>query len=136
MLHLEIVTPEQKVFSDKVVDVYLPTPDGEIGVLDLHASLVTSLAPGELRYQKDGGSHSLAIGSGFAEVTDNKVIILTDMALGEAEIDEAATEAAIERAKDQLKHIEHNEQLEDFTHLQGIIAMNLAKLNLKRKRHH
>lgn len=136
MLHLEIVTPEQKVFSDKVVDVYLPTPDGEIGVLDLHTALVTSLAPGELRYQKDGGSHSLAIGSGFAEVTDNKVIILTDMALGEAEIDEAATQAAIERAQEQLKNIDHSDHLEELSHLQGVIAMNLAKLNLKRRHRH
>ena len=136
MLHLEIVTPEKKVFSDKVADVYLPGADGEIGVLDLHAALVTTLTAGELRYQKDGSSHELAIGSGFAEVSDDKIIILTDMALGEKEIDEAAAQAAIERAEEQLKNFEHNDNLEEFTHLQGLIAQNLAKLNLKRKRRH
>ena len=136
MLHLEIVTPEKISFSGKVADVYLPGADGEIGVLDLHASLVTALTAGELRYQKDGSSHELAIGSGFAEISDDKVIILTDMALGEDEIDEAATQAAIERAEEQLKTIDHNENLEDFTHLQSLIAQNLAKLNLKRKRRH
>lgn len=136
MLHLEIVTPEKKVLSEKVADVYLPGADGEIGVLDLHASLVTALASGELRYQKDGSTHELAIGSGFAEISDDKIIILTDMALGEEEIDEAATQAAIERAEEQLKNIDHNKNLEDFTHLQGLIAQNLAKLNLKRKRRH
>jgi F-type H+-transporting ATPase subunit epsilon len=134
MLHLEIVTPEKKVFSDKVTDVYLPGADGEIGVLDLHAALVTTLNAGELRYQKDGSSHELAIGSGFAEISDDKLIILTDMALGEEEIDEATTQAAIERAEEQLKTIDHNDNLEDFTQLQGLIAQNLAKLNLKRKR--
>ena len=134
MLHLEIVTPEKKVFSDKVTDVYLPGADGEIGVLDLHAALVTTLNAGELRYQKDGSSHELAIGSGFAEISDDKLIILTDMALGEEEIDEAATQVAIERAEEQLKTVDHNDNLEDFTHLQGLIAQNLAKLNLKRKR--
>ncbi|MFC4991873.1 F0F1 ATP synthase subunit epsilon [Rubritalea tangerina] len=136
MLHLEIVTPEKKVFSDKVVDVYLPGADGEIGVLDLHAALVTALAPGELRYQKDGTSHELAIGSGFAEVADDKVIILTDMALGEEEIDEAAAQAAIERAEEELKNIDHSENLEDLAHLQAVIAQNLAKIKLKRKRRH
>ena len=65
---------------------------------------------------------------------DDKLIILTDMALGEKEIDEAATQVAIERAEEQLKTIDHNDNLEDFTHLQGLIAQNLAKLNLKRKR--
>lgn len=136
MLHLEIVTPENQVFSDKVADVYLPGLDGEIGVLDLHAALVTALAPGELRYEKDGQSHALAIGSGFAEVADDKIIILTDMALGEDEIDEAAAQKAIERAEEQLKNIDHSENMEELAHIQSVIAHNLAKVNLKRKRRH
>jgi F-type H+-transporting ATPase subunit epsilon len=136
MLHLEIVTPEKKVLSEKVADVYLPAADGEIGVLDLHASLVTALAPGELRYKKDGKEHDLAIGSGFAEVSDDKITILTDMALGEEEIDEEATQAAIERAEEQLKNIDHSKDLEELANLQALIAQNLAKLNIKRKRRH
>jgi F-type H+-transporting ATPase subunit epsilon len=134
MLHLEIVTPEKKVLSEKVADVYLPAAEGEIGVLDLHAALVTALAPRELRYQKDGASHELAIGSGFAEVSDDKITILTDMALGEAEIDEAAAQAAVERAEEALKGLDHSKDLEELAHLQGVIAQNLAKINLKRKR--
>ena len=53
-LHLEIVTPEKKIFSDTVGNVYLPGADGELGILDGHAALVTALQPGELRYDKDG----------------------------------------------------------------------------------
>ena len=83
MLHLEIVTPEKKIFSDTVEDVYLPGEEGEMGVLEMHAALVTSLKAGELRYRKDGEVHELAIGSGFAEVTQEKVSVLTDMAMGE-----------------------------------------------------
>jgi F0F1-type ATP synthase epsilon subunit len=44
-LHLDIVTPEKKVFSDSVDNVYLPGADGEIGVLPMHAGLVTALQP-------------------------------------------------------------------------------------------
>ncbi|MEN9975734.1 MAG: synthase subunit epsilon, partial [Verrucomicrobiota bacterium] len=53
-LHLEIVTPEKKVFSGEVDNVYLPGEEGEIGVLPQHAGLVTALKPGELRTQHDG----------------------------------------------------------------------------------
>ena len=53
-IHLEIVTPERKVFSDIVAHVYLPGADGELGILPQHAALVTSLAPGELRYDHNG----------------------------------------------------------------------------------
>ena len=136
MLHLEIVTPEKKVFSDTVKDVYLPGADGEIGILDLHEALVTALAPGELRYLKDGEEHDMAIGSGFAEITGEKVSVLTDMALGEDEIDEQAAEEAIKAAEEAIKNADQHKDPEEFAHLQGLMAANLAKLNYKRRRRH
>jgi F-type H+-transporting ATPase subunit epsilon len=134
MLHLEIVTPEKKIFSDTVEDVYLPGEEGEMGVLEMHAALVTSLKAGELRYRKDGEVHELAIGNGFAEVNQHKVSVLTDTAAGEAEIDEAAMEAAIKSAEDALHGLSHDHDAEEVAHLQAMIAQSLAKLNLKRKR--
>ena len=133
-LHLEIVTPEKKVFSDTVEDVYLPGEDGEMGVLEMHAALVTSLQAGELRYRKDGEVYELAVGGGFAEVTQEKVSVLTDTALGEDEIDEAAVEAAIKSAEDALHGLKHDENAEEIAHLQAMIAQSMAKLKLKRKR--
>lgn len=134
MLHLEIVTPEKKIFSDTVDDVYLPGEEGELGILELHAALVTSLKAGELRYRKDGEVNELAIGNGFAEVTQEKVVVLTDTAAGEDEIDEAAMEAAIKSAEDALHGLKHDHNAEEVAHLQASIAQSLAKLNLKRKR--
>lgn len=134
-LHLEVVTPEKKVFSDTVENVYLPGEDGELGILEHHAALVTGLKPGELRYQKAGQTVSLVIGSGFAEVTDQKVVVLTDNALGEAEIDESKAEAAVHRAEEELKSLDHAEDAEEVAHLQGVIAKNLAQLRLKRRNH-
>lgn len=134
MLHLEIVTPEKKIFSDTVEDVYLPGEEGEMGVLEMHAALVTALKAGELRYRKDGEVHELAIGGGFAEVTQEKVSVLTDMAMGESEIDEAAVEAAIKSAEDALHGLKHDHDAEEVAHLQAMIAQSMAKLNLKRKR--
>ena len=133
-LHLEIVTPEKKVFSDTVEDVYLPGEDGEMGVLEMHAALVTSLQAGELRYRKGGEVYELAVGGGFAEVTQEKVSVLTDTALGEDEIDEAAVEAAIKSAEDALHGLKHDENAEEIAHLQAMIAQSMAKLKLKRKR--
>jgi F-type H+-transporting ATPase subunit epsilon len=133
MLKLEIVTPEKKIFSDTVADVYLPGADGEMGVLEMHSALVTALKPGELRYEKNGVVHELAIGSGFAEITQEKVSVLTDSAFGENEIDEAVEEAAMKRAEEQLVKVSA-EDAEAAAHLQAIIATNAARLLLKRKR--
>ena len=132
-LKLEIVTPEKKIFSDTVTDVYLPGADGEMGVLELHAALVTALQPGELRYLKDGTTQELAIGSGFAEVTQEKVSVLTDSAFGDQEIDEAAEEAAMKRAEEKLVKVSESDA-EQAAHLQDIIATTEARLKLKRKR--
>ncbi len=121
-LHLEIVTPEKKIFSDTVGNVYLPGANGEMGVLEGHAALVTAIEPGELRYEKSGQIVTLAVGNGFAEVSQQRVNVLTDMALGEDEIDEAKAEAAMRRAEEQLKGISHDQDAEEMAHLQGIIA--------------
>ncbi len=131
-LHLDIVTPEKKIFSDAVENVYLPGVDGEMGILSLHAGLVTALKPGELRYLYKGKVESLAIGSGFAEVTQTKVIVLTDSALGEAEIDEDHVQAAIKRAEEKLATIDHNLDSEEVAYLQGVIAKSAAALQFKR----
>lgn len=135
-LHLEIVTPEQKIFSDTVDNVYLPGADGEMGILPSHAGLVTALQPGELRYLREGQVVTMAIGSGFAEIAENKAIVLTDMALGESEIDESATEEAIKRAEEKLHTVEHNMNSEEVAYLQGIIAKQSAALRFKRKHMH
>jgi F-type H+-transporting ATPase subunit epsilon len=134
-LHLEIVTPEKKVFSDTVSNVYLPGADGELGILPAHGSLVTALAPGELRYEKGGVVTTLALGSGFAEVTQEQVNILTDMALGEEQIDEAAITEAMQRAEKQLLAMDHNSDAEEVAFLQATIAKSLAQLKLKRRPH-
>lgn len=132
-LQLDIVTPEKKVFSDTVDNVYLPGADGEIGVLPMHAGLVTALKAGELRYLHKGQVVIMAIGSGFAEVTQTKVIVLTDMALGEAEIDEQSAEAAIKRAQEKLANVDHSMDAEEVAYLQGIISKSTAALHFKRK---
>ncbi len=132
-LQLDIVTPERKIFSDTVENVYLPGADGEMGILPMHAGLVTALQPGELRYLRGGQVVTLAIGSGFAEVTQSKVVVLTDMALGEAEIDEAEIEEAIRRAEEELKGIDHSMNAEEVAYLEGIIGRSTAALRFKRK---
>lgn len=135
-LQLDIVTPEKKIFSDSVENVYLPGADGEMGILPQHAGLVTALKPGELRFLHKGKVEMLAIGSGFAQVTQTKVIVLTDSALGEAEIDEQHVEEAIARAQEKLATMDHNLEAEEVAHLQTLIAQSAAALHFKRGTRH
>lgn len=131
--HLAIVTPEKTIFSDTVGSVRLPGSDGEMGALEGHAALVTLIDPGELVYEKDGKMVNLAIGSGFVEVTQEQVNVLTDMAVGEEEIDEAKAEEARKRAEEQLASLGHDHDAEEMAHLQATLAKATAQLRLKRR---
>ncbi len=133
-LQLDIVTPEKKVFSEAVENVYLPGADGELGVLPMHSALVTALQPGDLRYLYNGSVHHMAIGSGFAQITQTKVVVLTDMALGEEDIDIASMEQAISRAKERLAAEEKGMDSEEIAYLHASIARAGAAINFNRRR--
>lgn len=76
---LEILTPEQKIFSGEVYGVQLPGISGLFEVLDKHAPLVSALKEGKLKVLIDKNStSSYAIQSGFVEVINNKTTVLVE----------------------------------------------------------
>src|SRR3569623_181559 len=120
-LQLDIVTPEKKILTETVDSVVLPGTEGEFGVLHMHVPLVTTLQPGELVYSKDGKTEHFAIGSGFVEVTGTSVAVLTDMAIGVADIDEKAVQEALDRAQHALEHLKDATPGEDLAATQATI---------------
>lgn len=132
-LRLEIVTPEAKTFSDDVESVVIPGIEGEMEVLPQHVPLMTQLLPGELRIIKDRQESRLAVGEGFVEITQEKVSVLTDMAVSESDIDETAAEEAVRRAEAALK----DEKLsnEEIALVNATLQKSLAQLRVKRRRH-
>jgi F-type H+-transporting ATPase subunit epsilon len=131
-LKLEIVTPEEKIYSEDVDMVTLPGSEGELGVYPNHVPVLTALKPGELRIVKDGRESSMAIGEGFVEIKGDGVSILTDMALQTEKIDIAAAEAAVARAQAAMKEDTTPEQL---VAIQASLQKALAQLHVKRRRH-
>jgi F-type H+-transporting ATPase subunit epsilon len=131
-LKLEIVTPEGRAYSDDVAMVVLPAIEGEIGIYPAHVPLMTQLLPGELRIIKDGKTTELVVGSGFIEITGERVSVLTDSALEDDKIDEAATEEAIRRAEAALK--DKTLSSEDTAEVEAALARSLAQIRFKRKR--
>jgi F-type H+-transporting ATPase subunit epsilon len=131
-LLLEIVTPEAKTFSDEVDMVVLPGVEGELGILPMHVPLMTRLLPGEVRIMQGGKETDLVVGTGFVEVSQTQVSILTDMAMSESEIDEGAAEEAVKRAEARAQDKDLNS--EEVSEIEGAIARSLAQLRFKRRR--
>ncbi len=132
MLRLEIVTPEQKTYSDDVDSVVIPGVEGELGVLPQHVPLLTQLLPGELRVLKGGEEIRLAVGEGFVEISAEKVAVLTDMAVRESDIDESAAEEAVRRAEQAMQ--ENKLSDEEYATVKASLQKSLAQIRVKRRR--
>jgi F-type H+-transporting ATPase subunit epsilon len=131
-LHLDIVTPEAKTFSEEVDMVVLPGAEGELGILPLHVPLMTRLLPGEIRITQGQKQVELVVGNGFVEVMPDKVSILTDMAMSDSEVDEQAAEEAIKRAQSALQN--KSLDAEEVAEIESALARSLAQLRFKRRR--
>ena len=77
-MHLEILTPEKKVFDGEVTIVTFPGADGSFQVMDHHAPLISLLKEGEVEYKSKEVAHAIKISGGVVEVLKNKVILLAD----------------------------------------------------------
>lgn len=78
-MHLEIVTPERKVFEGEVSVATFPGADGSFQILNNHAPLVSLLQQGVVEYQtKETARQQIQITGGVVEVLNNKAILLAD----------------------------------------------------------
>ena len=111
-MHLEIITAERQVYSDEVDMVIAPGFDGQLGILPMHAPLMTMLKPGELTVRKDGENMYVAVSGGFMEVLGNKVSVLADTCERSDEIDEQRAEQAVQRAQERLANRGSDMELE------------------------
>ena len=75
-MHLEILTPEKKIFDGDVTIVTFPGANGSFQVMDNHAPLISLLNKGKVEYKGKEGSQSVIISGGVVEVLKNKVVVL------------------------------------------------------------
>jgi F-type H+-transporting ATPase subunit epsilon len=109
-LHVELVSPEQVLYSGDGDMVVCRTTDGEIAFLTGHAQFVGSLGIGEVRVIEPGGEvvHA-AVHGGFVEVSNDRVTVLSDVAELANQIDVARAQRAVEQAELQLRDATHPE---------------------------
>jgi F-type H+-transporting ATPase subunit epsilon len=80
MLKVSVISPERVLFEGEAAAVVAPAFDGEVGILDNHAPMMTLLGKGSLRLSGAGGDKRFDIEGGFLQVVDNNVRIVTEKA--------------------------------------------------------
>jgi F-type H+-transporting ATPase subunit epsilon len=78
-IHLKVVTPRRLLVEADVEAVFLPTLEGEIGVLPGHRPLFVGIGRGKLRHRAGGSEESVRIAGGYAEVQPGRVVVLTEV---------------------------------------------------------
>ena len=74
-MKLEIISPSEIMFSGEADSVTLPGVSGKFTVLKNHASLISVLKPGEVRYSNGGLETRIEIKGGLADIDMNKIAV-------------------------------------------------------------
>ncbi|RYE03545.1 MAG: ATP synthase F1 subunit epsilon [Sphingomonadales bacterium] len=82
-LHFELVTPEKLVRSEDVHMVVVPGSEGDFGVLQGHAPLMSTVRDGVIEIYKTSMSETpetIRVEGGFAEVNERGLTVLAERA--------------------------------------------------------
>lgn len=72
---LKIISAEKILFEGEASSVTLPGENGLFTVLPRHASLVSTLTAGTIRYKLDGTEHDVAVAGGIVDVDRDVVSV-------------------------------------------------------------
>ncbi len=78
-MHLEILTPDKKLFSGDAEYVDVPGEAGRTGVLRNHAPMISALKAGKVKVRDIAKKeHFFDIKGGIMEVLNDKVVVLAE----------------------------------------------------------
>lgn len=110
-LTCDIVTPAAALASTECYMVVVPGSEGEMGFLEDHAPLVSTLADGQIRLLSDNSTvqERYCMQGGYVQVTGKKVIVLADRAVPVSEIDKADAAEKLAEAQERLAGLEEDD---------------------------
>lgn len=80
-MHLEIITPDKKVFEGEVKLIKLPGTKGTFEILNNHAPILSTLEKGTIKIQDENGKELFfEVDGGVIENKSNKIIVLIETA--------------------------------------------------------
>lgn len=130
-MHVDIVSAENEIYSDTVIECYAPAEMGEVGIHPRHTPMLTKLKPGDVRIvTQEGETLHFFVSGGILEVQPHVVTILSDTAMRAADIDEAAALEAKAKAEAAMK--DHSSEM-DYARAKAELAEAAAMIESIKK---
>jgi F-type H+-transporting ATPase subunit epsilon len=102
-LTVDVVSPERVLYTGEADMLVCRTTDGEIAFLPGHVPFLGALGIGVVRsLLPERGEQAVAVHGGFVEVSNDRVIVLSDVAELAEQIDVERARRAKQRAEERL----------------------------------
>lgn len=123
---VEVLASDKKFYEGRIVSLIVPCPDGQKEVLAHHEDMLIAVDNGELKFKTVEGEWKKAIcGTGFAQVANNRVVVLVETAETPEEIDVKRAQRAKEKAEEELRQ---KRSLQEYHSSQAALARALSRL--------
>ena len=124
-LHFELVSPERLLSSGDVEAVQIPGTDGDMGIYEGHAPLLSTLRPGVVTITRStGAAERIFVRGGFAEVNPKGLTVLAEVAIPLAELKADMLALEIKNAEEDVADAKSDEKrrvaVENLEHLKAL----------------
>ena len=126
---LKIIASDKVFYEGRCRKLIIPAPDGQKGILPNHENMVIAIVVGTAKVQLAGEDEwrDLAVGTGFAEIVNNRVTLLVDTAERPEDIDIRRAQEQQERAEEQMRQ---KQSIQEYYHTQASLARAMNRLRV------
>ena len=126
LFSVKVVASNRIFYEGKCRSLVLPELDGEKGILAHHENMIIAIENGVMKIQQEDGEWiEAAVSSGFAQIINNRVLVLVLAAEKPEEIDIRRAQEAKERAEEQLRQ---KQSLQEYHISQASLSRAMTRI--------
>ena len=128
---LKVIACDRVFFDGRCEQVVLPLHDGEKAIQAHHENMVFAVEIGEIRITDETGEEIVGVtGTGFAQIINNRAMVIVDTCESPEEIDVRRAEEAKERAQEQLRQ---KQSIQEYYRSKASLARAMSRLKVGKK---
>ena len=123
---LKVIACDRVFFDGRCEQVVLPLHDGEKAIQAHHENMVFAVEIGEIRITDETGEEIVGVtGTGFAQIINNRAMVIVDTCESPEESDVRRAEEAKERAQEQLRQ---KQSIQEYYRSKASLARAMSRL--------